>query len=239
VSGKLLNLEVYSPLELALFVTGCFMWVIVYGIYIKQIRRDRFVEMPFVAAASNFAWEVVWGVGFDPDMGLLVVWGNRAWAMLDVYIFFWGVVRFGRWQAATPLVQRFFPVICLGSFVAWLSIYSLFVLAGYDTSIGAHSAYVAQLLVSVFYVVLISRAARTAQFSEAVLWLRTMGTGLITVFMFLHYSFGSHGFLHLLAALATSVDIFCVWYFYQKKKGAFWTRPVAIPNSAATAEVSL
>jgi hypothetical protein len=236
---KLVNLQAYTPVELGLFGAGCLMWVIVYIIYVKQIARDRFVEMPFIAASSNFAWEIVWGFGFDPDMGLLIVWGNRAWALLDVYIFFWGIVRFGRWQSPTPLIQRFFPALVIGSAAAWMCLYYFFVAAGYDTPIGAHSAYVAQVMISLFYVGLISRARRVEQFSQAVLWLRTMGTGLITVFMFMHYSGSQYAMLHLLAGVATSVDLFCIWFFYQKRKGATWTQPPPAAKAVVPAEVSV
>ena len=37
--NELLNLTDYTPLELVLFGVGCYMWVGVYAIYVKNILK--------------------------------------------------------------------------------------------------------------------------------------------------------------------------------------------------------
>jgi len=85
MDGPLINLKTYTPLEMILFAGGCYIWVVVYVIYIRHIMKRRMIGMPVFAAASNIAWELVWG--FVPpftDMGLIVVWGYRIWFLLDL-----------------------------------------------------------------------------------------------------------------------------------------------------------
>ena len=49
--------DAYTPLELFLFAGGCFLWVVVYVIYIINGKRLKFIEMPVFAAAGNIGWE--------------------------------------------------------------------------------------------------------------------------------------------------------------------------------------
>ena len=54
---QLLNLQKYTALELTIFLAGCFMWVVVYAIYLRIMLREKRAMMPFFAAVSNLAWE--------------------------------------------------------------------------------------------------------------------------------------------------------------------------------------
>src|SRR5438105_1284292 len=91
------HLEKYTPLELFLFGVGCYLWVIVYGIYVKDIRKHRFIEMPVFAACGNIGWEFVWGFLACTDMGPVLQWCYRIWFVFDLFIFA-SVLRYGGQQ---------------------------------------------------------------------------------------------------------------------------------------------
>lgn len=228
----LLNVKDYTTGELTLFLVGCSLWVVVYGIYIKRIFTLRLIEMPFAAAMSNIAWEFMWGFVFKPDMGNVIWWGYRTWALLDIVIVY-AVVRYGDWQVFNPAVRRHFSAICVLSGLFWGAIYYFMKQDGYDTPIGANSAYVAQILISIFYIPLILGTPDIRRFSLPVALARTVGTGLISVFMFLHYPGGSYGMLRTLAATSVVLDCFCVYLVVAKRRGAGWTQTPAPASATA------
>ena len=51
-----LNTVDYTIPELVLFGIGCFLWVIAYGILIRNILVYKKIEMPTIAGCGNFAW---------------------------------------------------------------------------------------------------------------------------------------------------------------------------------------
>ncbi len=100
-----LNTTDYGPVELILFVTGCTMWVTVYLIYVRNIIRHQFFEMPLIAAGSNFAWELLWGGVFQTDMGLICDWLYKAWFILDLYLIA-ALFKYSTKQFNEPVLQR-------------------------------------------------------------------------------------------------------------------------------------
>jgi hypothetical protein len=183
----LVNLKEYTPFELILFGVGCYMWVVVYILYIRRIAKGESIGMPVFAACSNFGWEIVWGI-IPPstDMGPLLVWAYRAWFFLDLYIIY-GVYRYGSVQIATPGLKAYYKPFVVLSVIGWAILYYFFKSGGYDTPIGATSAYIAQMFISVLYLVLLLRRSPLVSESNAVTWLRSVGTGLNTVFLLHHY----------------------------------------------------
>ena len=214
---SLVNLSSYTPLELILFGVGCYMWVVVYAIYIKEIHARKCIGMPVFAACSNFGWEIVWGV-IPPstDMGPLLVWAYRAWFFLDLYIIY-GVYRYGSAQVATPALRRLFKPLVLVTIAGWTIVYYLFKSGGYDTPIGATSAYIAQMFISVLYLVLLLRHQKLVWQSLSISWLRTIGTGLNTIFLFLHYP--HLHFLLSLGVMALIIDSTYIYLFLKGRKG--------------------
>jgi hypothetical protein len=205
----LVNTRDYTTTELILFGVGCYMWVVVYILYIKEIRQGKCIGMPVFAACSNFAWEIVWGV-IPPstDMGPLLVWAYRAWFFLDLYIIA-GVYRYGAAQVATPAIKSYFKPLVAATVVGMTILYYFFKSGGYDTSIGATSAYIAQMFISVLYLVLLLRHQKLVWQSLPISILRMVGTGLNTIFLFLHYPH-----LHFLLSLGVMSLIIDNVYIY-------------------------
>lgn len=211
---QLLNLKDYTPLEQILFAGGCYVWVVVYAIYIKNIHQKKCIGMPVFAAAGNVAWEFVWGwIPPSTDMGPLLVWAYRIWFIFDLYIFY-GVVRYGADQVMTPALKKNFRPLIIITALGWGVLFYFFKKEGFDTPIGANSAYMAQMFISVLYVMLILRHPKLVWFSAPVAWLKMIGTGTNTIFMLIHYD--SH-FLHALAVMSLIIDNVYIYLFYRAR----------------------
>ena len=208
------NCVPYTWLELGLFAGGCLMWVVAYAILIRNIRKFKFVEMAAVAACSNFAWEFLWAFRFFTDMGYFLVWTYRAWFFLDIFIF-WLMLRYGGGQVETPFLRRHYKAACVLTTLAFGLGYYFFTKEGHDTFIGANSAYIAQMFISSLCLILILKAPSVTLFSFPIGWLRSVGTGMNTIFMLLHYP-GNH-FLHTLALTSLVLDGFYLWVFWRKR----------------------
>jgi len=214
MAESLINFQDYSPLELALFALGCGMWVVVYFLYAKHIYKHLMIGMPVFAAASNFGWEFVWSfVQPYTDMGLLFLWGYRIWFFFDLYIFY-GVLRYGAEQVSTPALKRYFRPLMILVAVCWGLFYAFFKAQGYDTPIGANSAYIAQVMISILYLLLILRHRKYVWSSATIAWLRSLGTGLISVFMFIHYP--ENYMLLLLCLLSAVIDAVYLVMFHRR-----------------------
>lgn len=194
----------YTWLELILFAGGCLMWVVAYGIIIYNARRLKLVDMAVAAVCSNFAWEFLWSFPFKTDMGWFLVWTYRAWFFLDIYIF-WLMLKYGSSQFKSPLAIKYFKPIAVAMLAGFTLVYYYFIKEGHDTLIGANSAYIAQLFVSVLSIGLLLENPGLQGFSFHVAWLRSFGTGANTVFMFLHYR--QNHFLHSMAVLSFVLDM--------------------------------
>lgn len=240
--NSLLNLEDYTPLELILFGGGCYIWVFVYAIYIRNIIKLKYIEMPVFAACGNIAWEFIWGFVFQTDMGKLLVWCYQIWFFFDLFIFY-SILRYGWKQIETPVLRErktFVPVHIVlalgwglmfltmhagargavsGGLFSWLAELTVH-FRDFDTSIGAVSAFMLNLTISSLYVLLIVRQNRESlkNFSFAVAWLKMLGTGMNTVFMNIHYA--DNYFLRYLAIATTTVDCIYIALFWRLRRQA-------------------
>ena len=206
----------YTSAEWVLFAGGCLLWVAAYGLLIWNMRRDKFCEMALVAGCGNFAWEFLWSFLFRTDMGYFMVWTYRAWFFLDIFIFTL-MLRYGDRQVENPFLRRNLVPISLAGTVAFGLGYYFFTRQGHDTFIGANSAYIAQLFISAYCLLLLIRAPDLVGFSLAIGWLRSVGTGMNTVFMLLHYR--DNHFLHTLALTSLVLDALYLWTFLRRKAG--------------------
>ncbi len=222
----LVNLRDYSPFELVLFGVGCYLWVVVYIIYIRRIAKGESIGMPVFAACSNFGWEIVWGV-IPPstDMGPLLVWAYRAWFFLDLYIIY-GVYRYGSVQIVTPELKAYFKPFVVLSVVGWAVLYYFFKSGGYDTPIGATSAYIAQMFISVLYLLLLLRRTAAVVELSSVTWLRSIGTGLNTIFLLHHYP--DKHFLLSLGLMSLVIDAIYIYLTFRFRRVETRAIPSAI-----------
>ena len=180
------NCVPYTTMELILFAGGCLLWVVAYGLLIRNMKKDRFCEMAPIAGCSNFAWEFLWAFFFFTDMGWFLRWTYRAWFFLDIFIF-WQLLRIGGKAVEAGFLKRHFKAACITAACAFGIMYYFFTKEGHDTLIGANSAYIAQMFISVYCLLMLMKAPTLAGFSWNIGWMRSVGTGMNTVFMLLHY----------------------------------------------------
>ncbi len=215
MNEQLLNTSMYTPLQLTLFITGCLMWVGVYLIFIKNIYQKKYIEMPMIAATGNFSWEWLWGFAFATNMGLIAQWVYQAWIVIDLYLIY-GIYRYGYKQANgyyTPLQGK---VITILGVLFFSALYYLMIAQGHDTPIGAHTAYTCQIILSTLYLINILAEKSVEHYSAWVTWLRTYGTGLNTIFMYLVYP--EHHLLHFIATSAFVIDHMFIYIYYKKRR---------------------
>jgi hypothetical protein len=211
----LLNLTDYTAPQLALYVTGAWLWVVAYVIYIRNGFKYGVMEMPAFAAAGNIGWEFCYALIFTANLGAASVYAHKAWYFLDLLIFYL-VLRYGAKQTDIPLLKKHWVAICL--FVAAASglFYGTFVKQGFDVGSTIQSAYVCQLPISFLYIPLMLKQKTLVGYSMWTAWTRTLGTGLIGVFAFMRYP--DLPFLLSMAVISTVVDFVYIYLFAQRRK---------------------
>jgi hypothetical protein len=202
-----LNLDKYTPAQLLLNGAGCGAWVVAYVALLVEIWRRKYVEMPALVAGANIGWEFVWSWIDKPDTGLLYLWMYRAAFLLDVGIFAC-LLLYGRKQPLPTAMRRHFAPIAVLNALAWGLLCYLFAAEGYDTPIGAHSGYVINVFLSASALLMFLRADDRTVFSPVIAWSKMLGTGLITVSLFLIYPHGR--FVQSLGAICLILDVTCI-----------------------------
>jgi hypothetical protein len=130
----------HNALLATAMLSGLF-WAIAYVLIIYRGFKDKSYGMPVVALVSNFAWELIYGLGIEPSCILtwescpatLVQARNFLWLVLDGIILY-TVLRFGPRYFARTLGRAFVPSVLAGIAVAALIIYT-FVIEYYIANI--------------------------------------------------------------------------------------------------------
>ena len=142
-----INTKDYSTPALVWNVVGCLFWVVTYLALVRGIIKRKYVEMPFFIAAGNIAWEFVWSFIYHPDTGRLYSLSYQCAFLLDVFIFIC-ILKYGDKQIEIPEIKKRFKLIAFGLLIMWLPLNYFFVAQGFDTSIGANSGYILNLIIS-------------------------------------------------------------------------------------------
>lgn len=210
------NLQDYTVADHAFFAIGCLLWVFTYIIVIRSIVKKQFVEIPVVAVCANFAWEFLWSFVFTTDMGKLYVWGYRIWFALDCFIVV-GLFLYGSKQVALPAIKKHFQLITAACIAAWGVMLYYYILL-YDmpfTHMGANSGYVLNVMMSALFITLYLRMQNQKDlFSTLSAWFKGLGTILITIFCFLHFT---DGFLLSMCVVTGILDILYIGMLQLKK----------------------
>jgi len=184
-----INLKDYTAPELIIFGAGCFLWVVVYYFTIRNILRKQFIEIPLVAVCGNIAWEFLWSWFFVINMGSLFQWGYRIWFFMDCFIVY-NLFRYGFKQISIPELKARSKQIILFCIACWLVIF-YFYIKNYDepiSKVGAYSGFILNIVISGLYIPEFLRLQDKSVFSLPVAWMKGIGTGLISVFCFMHFT---------------------------------------------------
>ena len=199
-----INTKDYTTAQLVWNGVGCLFWVITYVGLVREIIVRKFVEMPFFIATGNIAWEFVWSVFFHPNTGKLYALSYQGAFLLDVFIFY-SILKYGSKQVDIPEIKKHFKWIAIGLLIMWVPLNYFYVAQGFDTAIGANSGYILNLIISLLYPMLLLRS-NPANFSKIVAWCKFIGTGCITVSMYLIYP--TNHFVQILGATCFVLDFF-------------------------------
>jgi hypothetical protein len=119
-----------------------------------------------------------------------------------------------------PVLQerRYYIPSCILITVLWAAASYFMHRQGLDTPIGARSAYLDQMCISFLYIPLMLRQPNLDNYSYPAAWLRTIGTGMNTIFMNIHYP--DDYFLRLIATASTALDITYVYLFWLRRRAS-------------------
>lgn len=212
---KWIQFDQYSLADIVLILAGTLLWNVAYFIIIKNAFKNKFVEMPVAAGASNISWEFVWGFLFKTNMGLLFVWGLRIWFFMDILIFI-AIMKFGKKQIKSIQLASLFSWIEPALIIAWGFVFWAFIKEGYDTPMGATSAYVITIIMAWVYITSFLNND-PKYYSIHVAWTKGLGNLLMTIFVFNHY-FEGMWFLKIMTLIVTVLDII---YFILVAKSKF------------------
>ncbi|MBI1836167.1 MAG: hypothetical protein HYR91_02760 [Flavobacteriia bacterium] len=180
-----INFTDYTKAQLLWNGVGCFFWFITYVVLVRNSFKLKFVEMPFFIASGNIAWEFVWSFCFTPSTGKFYAVSYQVCFWIDVLIFSM-VFIYGAKQIDIPFFKKKKKKILVGITLIWLPLNYFFVKQGFDTSIGANSGYILNLIISLLYPIAYFRN-NASNYSLIIAWCKFLGTGCITVSMFLIY----------------------------------------------------
>jgi hypothetical protein len=214
-----INWKDYTGLEFFFYGVGSFLWVIAYVIYIRNILRFKYVEMPVFAGCCDVAWEFVWSFFAVNNMGMLFQAANYVWFFLDAgFIFTYGVLFFGAKQFLSPQLTRraVFVPMCLAiatsaALVTWF-LHS----QGLDNGVGGRSAYLIQLSISFLYIPLMLRQTTLEHFSFTANWTRALGSAMVVVFFVIHYP--TDYFLITIGTTAAVADAVFLYLFKRRER---------------------
>jgi len=217
MNQPLINFADYPLSGLIFNGVGCLFWVVAYGVLVWEIRKKKFVEMPAYVAGANIGWEFVWSFIYHPDTGLLYALSYIAAFFLDCYIF-WATLKYGTKQPMNDNTKKYFVMFCLVNFGFWILFTYFYAGEGYDTSIGSNSGYIINVILSLQCLFLLFQTTNTSKFSLLLAWSRMLGTGLITVSMFIFYP--ENHFVQLLGVACLALD--CTFIYVLKKRHGTW-----------------
>lgn len=183
---KYINFTDYSMADIVLILTGTLLWIVAYFYIIRNAIRNKFVEMPAPAAASNLSWEFVWGFLLFTDLGMLFQWGLRIWFFMDVFIFLL-VLKYGAKQMFNSITEKNFKWIEITLLAFWVPIFYYFYHEGYDTGMGAISAYMITIIMATLFNIFFLNSKYKQFYSMEVAVLKGIGNTLMSVFVFIHY----------------------------------------------------
>ncbi len=209
-----INFTDYPTLGLLFNGVGCLFWVVAYGILVWEIRKKKFVEMPAYVACANIGWEFVWSFIYHPDTGLLYALSYQGAFLLDCYIFY-SLLRYGTKQPMLQEYKNHFKAFCFFNLGFWILFSYFFRSEGLDTSIGANSGYIINVILSLQCLTLLMQTKDTHQFSLLMGGSKMLGTGLISVSMFFFYP--QNHFVQLLGVTCFLLDNMYLYVLWRRQ----------------------
>ena len=209
--------DAYTPAQLFFYLVGFLLWGVAYGLLVVRVPRQRFVEIPFFAVCGNVTWEFLWGFVWKVEMlGETLQWFYRLGCFLDLFLLAF-TFRWSARQLALPVLRRWFHPIVVASLAGWVLFYWTFRAQGYDLPLGSNSAYAVNVVMSVLYIGMILRLRDVACVSSDIGRLKGLGTGFVTVFVFLAYP--ENRFVQVLGVITALLDALYLVVLQLRRRG--------------------
>lgn len=208
------NLCEYSLTDLVVVGVGTLCWVISYIAIIRHGFKTKFLEMPVYVAIGNIAWEFVWSFIYKTNMGEFYLWGYRAWFFLDLVILFL-LIKYGAKQFTIRSMKTYFKPIVVFLLTFFLFFFYYFVKGGYDTPIGAVSAFFLSIGISTLYINLLLTNKNASNFSLTSGVFRAIGDTVLTIFV---VKYSGIEMVMVMGSYVVVLDFLYVILLYKMKK---------------------
>lgn len=172
------------PWLLGLVDVGTAFWLILYVLAIVGGFKARSYEIPLLAIAANFSWELIAAVYRVAPVRLWHL-GDIGWLGLDAGIV-WTVLRYGRAQQRIPELRRHFYAVVAGTFL--FALVTQFALEeALNDTYGFLDAYLISVMMSVLFYFLYFERRVANDINYAIAWCKLLGNGLTSAgFVFLY-----------------------------------------------------
>lgn len=194
----------YTTWETFWYVGGFLAWAPAYAAVVIIAFRHQRLEIPIIAATSNVTWEFLWGFVFTQDMGPGLQFVYRGACIMDLFILFY-VFRYGAKQTSSPLLHRHHHFVVLAQVLGWGFFFWSLRDSGYDLPLGSVSAYLDNILMSGLYLWLLLTRPDPRSLSLTVALSKGIGTGMVSVFVFMRYP--DNSFVRMLAIAVGLLDL--------------------------------
>jgi hypothetical protein len=211
---KYFNLCEYSIMDLCIVGVGTLMWVVSYIAVIRGGFKNKFIEMPLFVAIGNIAWEFIWSFVYKTNMGDFYLWGYRAWFVLDLFILYL-IFKYGAKQFKLPVFKKNVVLMVLGLLAFFGFFFFYFAKGGYDTAIGATSAFFLSVGISTLYIVLLFNNGNARNFSLLAGITRAIGDAVLTIFA-IYYT--EIGIIAVMGIYVVVLDFTYVGFLWKMKR---------------------
>lgn len=206
-----LDTSLYTPVQIALFLSGAVLWILVYIDTIRDILHKKTLNIPLIAICFNFGYEITTSFTFVPNMGKALVMAYWAWMVLDIFIFV-SAFRYGSRQIRNSYFARNLSgFLLLGLAVGFFTQY--FFIHAYDLPMAPLAGYIINLIMSACFLYLVFIPGFQGN-SLLTAWGKFLGTGMISIMFQLKYP--QNHFLSSLYIFTAVFDIIYIYLLYQK-----------------------
>ena len=209
----------YEPYQIALFLAGALLWILVYFDTIRAILKLKVVNIPIIAICLNFGFEVTTSFFFVPDMGKVLVIAYWAWMVIDVFIVYF-MFKYGWKQIQTKTVRDALPWL-LPSGVVMGQVVQFFFITTRDLPMAPLSGYIISVEMSMLFVAMLFLKGEQGQ-TRLTGWSKFAGNALISIMFATEYPEN-----HSLQSLCVTTAFFDIWYIRLLYKLGIGTKTMA------------
>lgn len=194
----------YTWWQIALFLTGAVLWIIVYVDTIYHIIKFKTVNIPLIAICLNFGFEVTTSLAFVPNMGKALVLAYWAWMVLDIFIVY-NMFKYGYKQIRIEALKPHLTGTLAAGVIMGLTLQYFFI-TEYDLPMAPLSGYIISLEMTMcyMYMLFIPNFVGNTLLTG---WSKFIGNALISIMFQTKYPEN-----YFLTSLYLSTAFFDIWY---------------------------